>query len=457
MCYNNYGDNMKINIFDKALSLLLDKVSLVKPISQKDIIASYQVHMSEALTDTTYYYVRTKDGKEALYLCPGYKFIAGEKFLDKRTLESLPKKTYKNKQELVRNEPTEGLFYQLLSKRNESRTNKLYDNKYKDGFSYITSLYYGENDEYKEAYEELYKALKKECDNLGIIYETDPEKIIEQKLEEIYEKSELKVTDVRVCKSKKALIDYYEKNILSCTDSRKLSNEITNLQYIRSNFTMSYIGEFLTKSDNLITALQDRNYPNREEILKNYLEFLISKDLAFEIVKYIDELISKADLVQVQMDKERYNNNIKFMEDLETITNHNPEDETYCYHATTSLEDAKRIIEEGFYSYSKDLGSTSFPEFTVDQILTYSYGNGIENFGDYIIVLSVPKGEDIVEELTEEEQEKVQIIPRRNACIGNKPTHKVDKKHIVGLIDKKHEKVIFNKEYLNNSKKQINM
>ena len=86
------------------------------------------------------------------------------------------------------------------------------------------------------------------------------------------------------------------------------------------------------------------------------------------------------------------------MEDLETITNHNPEDETYCYHATTSLEDAKRIIEEGFYSYSKDLESTSFPEFTVDQILTYSYGNGIENFGDYIIVLSVPKGEDIVEE-----------------------------------------------------------
>ena len=81
MCYNNYGDNMKINIFDKALSLLLDKVSLVKPISQNDIIASYQVHMSEALTDTTYYYVRTKDGKEALYLCPGYKFIAGEKFL----------------------------------------------------------------------------------------------------------------------------------------------------------------------------------------------------------------------------------------------------------------------------------------------------------------------------------------------------------------------------------------
>lgn len=448
---------MKIELFPKALSIMLNKINLKRPNIQNEIYSSYFVHFKEAFSDTVYYYVRTNDGKEALYLYPGYRFLAGEKFLDKKTLESLPKKTYKNKQELVRNEPTEGLFYHLLSKRNETRTNKLYDNKYQNAFSYITSLYYGENDEYKEVYEELYKTLKKECDNLGIIYETDPEKIIEQKLEETYEESEFKVTDVRVCKSKKALNDYYEKNILSCTDSRKLSHEITNLQYIRSNFTMSYTGEFLTKSDNLIAALQDKNYPNREEILKNYLEFLISKDIAFEIVKYIDELISKADLVQLQMDKERYNNNIKFMEDLETITKHNPVEETYRYHAATSLDDAERILEEGFYLYAKDLDSTSYRELDINEILAYSYGNGTQYYGDYIIIISEPKDEEIVIELSEEEKEQVLIIPRRNACIGNKPTHKVDKKHIVGLIDKKHEKVIFNKEYLNNSKKQINI
>ena len=32
------------------------------------------------------------------------------------------------------------------------------------------------------------------------------------------------------------------------------------------------------------------------------------------------------------------------MEDLETITKHNPEEETYRYHAATSLDDAERIL-----------------------------------------------------------------------------------------------------------------
>ena len=187
------------------------------------------------------------------------------------------------------------------------------------------------------------------------------------------------------------------------------------------------------------------------------MEFFISKDISFGLVKYLEELITKADEIQYNMDQERYNSNFKFMEDLEAMVKHNPEEETYRYHATTSLEDGIRILEEGLYSYSKDLDSTSFPEFNINQILSYSYGSGIEQFGDYIVVLSEPKNEDIVRELTEEEQEKVTIIPRRNAVVGNKPPYRVDKKYVVGIIDKKHEKVILNSEYVNTSKKQINM
>ena len=156
---------------------------------------------------------------------------------------------------------------------------------------------------------------------------------------------------------------------------------------------------------------------------------------------------------------ERLNNNILFIEDLQKLIEHDPEKETYRYHATGSLYDAKRILEEGFYMFSNDLDSTSFQEFNVDQILTYSYGNGTQNFEDYIVVLSEPNDEDtdIVTRLTDEEIEKVTIVPRRNAIMGNKPTYKVDKKYVVGIIDKKQEKIIFNQEYINNAKKQINM
>lgn len=456
MCYNDYGDNMKIDIFDRALNIVWDKVNIVRP-TKNNIVASYYVHIEEAHTDTTYYYVRTEQGKEALYLCPGYKFIAGDNIFSKSELENAPKKNYKNKQELIRHELTEKFFFNLLNKYRQERSHKLYENKYQDGFDYIQSLYYEPNNTYLIGFNILFNAVKKECDNLGIVYEMDPEKVMAKVIKKLKENEELQYIDLSPCQSRETVDKYYEENILPCRTSQQLSREVTSMQYLRTAYTMNYPGNFLTNSDNLISALLDHKYPNREEILRNYIEFFIAKDIAFDITNYIDQLIAKADNYQIEMDIKRFNENFQFMEELENLVKHDTEKETYRYHATTSLEDAKRILEEGFYSYSRDLESTSYPEFTIDQILSYSYGNGIENFGDYIIVLSVPKGEDIVKELTEEEQDKVTIIPRRSAIIGNKPPYKVDTKHVVAIIDKKHEKVILNPEYTNNSKKQINM
>ena len=456
MCYNDYGDNMKINIFDRAASIIWDKVNLIRP-TKNNIVSSYYVHINESLTDTTYYYVRTEEGKEALYLCPGYKFIAGDNIFSKSELEAAPKKNYNNKQELTRNEITERFFFNLLNKYKQQRTHELYESKYQDGFNYIQSLYYKPNDSYLTGYNMLYNAVKKECDNLGIVYEMDPEKVMSKVIHRLMQNEETNYMDLTYCESRDAVDRYYAENIAPCKTSHELSYEVQTMQYLRTDYTMNFPGDFLTNSDNLICALLDSRYPNREEILKNYMEFFIAKDIAFDITTYFDHLISKADQHQMEMDKQRFNSNFKFMEELENLVEHDRENETYRYHATTSLEDAKRIIEEGFYSYSKDLDSTSFKEFSVEQILAYSYGNGFENFGDFIIVLSEPKGEDIVEELTEEQQEEVKIIPRRNAIIGNKPPYRVDSKHIVAIVDKKHEKVILNPEYINNSKKQINM
>ena len=159
----------------------------------------------------------------------------------------------------------------------------------------------------------------------------------------------------------------------------------------------------------------------------------------------------------MHQNKERLNSNAAFIEDLKKLIEHNPEEEIYRYHATGSIYDANNILEEGFYTYSKDLDSTSFREFDIEQILTYSYGNGTQNFGDYIIVISEPKDDDIdiVSKMSEEELQNVSIVPRRNAIIGNKPNYKVDKKYIVGFIDKEHEKVIFNPEYHNSNEKHL--
>ena len=449
---------MKMKIFDKALEVLLKKTHINRPSTKEENIhSSYLVHFEEAYSDVTYFYVRTKDNKEALYLCPGYKFLAGENFLTKKQLENLPKKEYKNRKELIRNEITEAFFFNLYNKSIRKRNEDLSYNRYNRAFSYLTSLYYRENESYKKDYEYLFKVLKKECDNLGINYETDPETIIKNKLKIAYDKEEYKLLDFTICHSIESIDNYYKKHILDEEKDKDLTYEVRNLQYLKSDFTMAYPGEFLTQSENLISALEDNNYPNRETILKNYLEFFISKDLAFSIQNHLSELAENASDLEMHQNKERLNSNAVFIEDLEKLIEHNPEEEIYRYHATGSIYDAKNILEEGFYTYSKDLDSTSFREFDIEQILTYSYGNGTQNGGDYIIVISEPKDDDIdiVSKISEEELKNVSIVPRRNAIIGNKPSYKVDKKYIVGFIDKEHEKVIFNPEYHNSNEKHL--
>ena len=165
---------MKIEFFEKSLDVILKRFKLKKINFQEDIVSSYFVTIKEAFANITYYYVRSKDGKEALYLYPNYKFIAGEDFLDRKTLASLPKKEYKSKEEHIRNEITERYFYNLKSQYKNEKLNEYSAHIYTDGFSYLTSLYYDEDKTKKDAFETLYKALKQECDNLGINYETDP-------------------------------------------------------------------------------------------------------------------------------------------------------------------------------------------------------------------------------------------------------------------------------------------
>lgn len=440
---------MKINVYDKTVNVLRKKIALLKThnLTDFDILSSYVVTMDEAYSNVKYYFIRLRNGKMGLYLLPGLRFIAGEDIIDKKTFEKISKKEYKNRDELVSQEPSEGLFYRLKGSYTDKQNEKLMYHPYHNGFSYLTSLYYEKCERYKPAYDKLYDRLKRECDNLGINYETNPEKILEEKLKRYVEEDKFKLHDVTICKSKESIDKYYNEKILGAKDFKTLDNELTDFSYFRSTFISAFTGEFLMKSNFLIEALEDRNYPNRESILKNYMEFFIAKDLAFELVNYTKNLLEEGAIYQATKNKERFKNNSKFMEDLEKIIELDEERETYRYHATTSEESANQILEEGFYLYSESLDSTSFKEFDINDILTYAYGNGYTFYGDYIIIISEPKDEEIIHELSEEEQENVTICPRRTALYSTKPKFKVDKKHIVAIVDKEHERVIINPEY----------
>ena len=263
MWYTLYGDSMKMKVYEKALELFQKKIKLLK--KENEIIASYCVDIEEAFVKTTYYYVRTKDGRDALYLYPEFELIQGENFISKNQLINLPKKTYKNKHELVRDSVTESYFFRALEKYKSAKNWKYRNSRHHNGISYLTSLYYGEDKKKLRDYINLYETLKRECDLLGIEYETDTEKIVKQKLERCREIDDFKYLDFRFCYSKEKIDEYYNEILKKATDSRSLSYEVSNLKYLKSAFIMNYAGDFLSNSDTLIAALEDYDHPNRNE------------------------------------------------------------------------------------------------------------------------------------------------------------------------------------------------
>ena len=451
---------MKMKIHEKALDLFYKhykKVSLLKThkVEEREILSSYIVNIKEAYSDIKYYFIRLKNGEMGLYMLPNFKFLAGTNLIDKKEFEKITKKEYKSKEEFSTQEQSEPFFYSLYGEYYSSREEKIISHPYIYGFSYLTSLYHNKNEKYEESYNKLYDRLKRECDNLGIVYNTNPEKIIEEKLNIYQENDRFKLQDVTICKNKDSIDKYYEERIKNCTNEKQLERELSKFSYLRAEYISAIPGEFLIKANLLISALQDRNFPNRESILKNYMEFFIAKDYAFDIARYTKSLLNEGLRRQINLEQERYNSNQEFMRDLENVIRHDSNKEIYRYHVTTCEESAKKILEEGFYMFAAELDATSFKEFDVNEVLTFAYGNGHDYFGDYIIIISEPTDENIVEELQKEEYENLKILPRRMAIAAIKPKWKVDKKHIVAIVDKEHERVILNPEYQNTDKKQL--
>ena len=150
-----------IKVYTKALDVFQNKVTLLKNPKKniKDIVSAYSVHITEAYSDTEYFFIRLKTGEIGLYLLPGLKLISGEDVIDKKTFSKIEKKEYKDYEEFPSEEPTEMLFNRLKSEYQRKALDKMLFHPYAEGFSYLTSLYYGENETIKPAFEKLFKKL----------------------------------------------------------------------------------------------------------------------------------------------------------------------------------------------------------------------------------------------------------------------------------------------------------
>ncbi len=292
-------------------------------------------------------------------------------------------------------------------------------------------------------YEKIKKTILEECQKSGISYETDQGKIIE-KVFDVLKKTEYPADEYPA--SQEELESIYKRKIaraLSNAEEDKIydyidvEHDFTNLRISMTTYSANMFLAFYQ----LIYALVDRKIPKRKEILASWAEFILVLPEYMNLINKTDEYTDRASKEKMMADIEKFHSNKKFMEDLELLMAHDSSKEMYRYHAAPSLSAGLYILENGLFLSSDDPSFTSYAEFSTNDVLTYSYGGFFLTVGDYIIVFKEPFGEDIVRESTEEEKKNNNIASRRLSSSEPINEYIVDKKYMVGLIDRVNQKV----------------
>ena len=134
---------------------------------------------------------------------------------------------------------------------------------------------------------------------------------------------------------------------------------------------------------------------------------------------------------------------------------HDTKKHTYHFHGTQDLESAKSIMQEGLGMMRESLSTTSYTEFTMDEVILYSRGLGGEIGRDAIIIIDEPitedgKAKEIVEPL--QSDKKIHFSPSGLQGLNGKPEYIVNPQYIVGYVDKRNKAIIYNPRYYAYSK-----
>lgn len=217
-------------------------------------------------------------------------------------------------------------------------------------------------------------------------------------------------------------------------------------------------------SDEFGTEFEDYDYGEKEEItdeklldfikfLNSYSEIKIYKDNMQEILDKLSEIAKQRKLQEFYSDSD-------FSEKFSTIMEHDRTRHTYLFHGTQGLDSAKSIMREGLGMMRENLSSTAYQELTMDEVLLYHRGGFMAQIGDdAVIIIDEPKDEqgnpiNIVHRT--DDDVKISFVPSGLQGLDGKPQYMVDLKYIVGYIDKKNRKIVYNPKYYDYEKSVSN-
>ena len=213
--------------------------------------------------------------------------------------------------------------------------------------------------------------------------------------------------------------------------------------------------EFQESSGQDFSQVNEEDMKVTDEQLCEYIKYINSFPKLNEyntngkrVGEKLIELAKQRKLEEIYSDK-------SFVEEFKRIMAHDTKKHTYHFHGTQDLESAKSIMQEGLGMMRESLSTTSYTEFTMDEVILYSRGLGGEIGRDAIIIIDEPitedgKAKEIVEPL--QSDKKIHFSPSGLQGLNGKPEYIVNPQYIVGYVDKRNKAIIYNPRYYAYSK-----
>lgn len=188
-----------------------------------------------------------------------------------------------------------------------------------------------------------------------------------------------------------------------------------------------------------------------DEKIKEYIEFLITAYYINAIYVDCKNIYNKLFDEVKRFQLKEFMDCPDFIDDLKTIMNHDKTKHLYRYHGTQDGVDmyiAEKILQEGLLM-TRDLSSTSYSEFSMEELLLYERGFAGEIGSNAIVIIDQPMVDGVPVDISEELQgdEGYTFVPSGLQGLDNKPNYIVRPEYIVGYVNKNDKKVIFNPLY----------
>lgn len=207
-------------------------------------------------------------------------------------------------------------------------------------------------------------------------------------------------------------------------------------------------------------ARKKRTSENRQLLLNNVKETLNCNDIMNFFYNAEDIVNMRARLSDCYNALRKYSQELiikNFKEDkpfysaLLDIMEHDKEQETYLYHGTQCIEDAQSILKTGLGMVRENISSTTYEEFTPEQLLLYSRGLAGEIGADAIVIIKKPKNTNIVQDIG---TTKIAFNQSGLGGLGSSANYIIKPEHIVGFVNKRDHKIEYGQAYQSGSENE---